>query len=97
MTTKVSVMIDVVFNIWILGFIGYKSNSIQSITTINGLNIISKLIPAILYFISVIPLFFYTLTKKEIGKISEELKLTEDTIIKQKMENIKRDLIKNMK
>ncbi len=97
MTTKVSVMIAGVFNIWILGFIGYKSNSIQSISTLNGLNIISNLIPAILYFISVIPLFFYTLTKKEIGKISEELKLTEDTIIKQKMENIKRDLIKNMK
>lgn len=97
MTTKVSVMIAGVFNVWILGFIGYKSNSIQSIQTLNGLNIVSNLVPAILYFISVIPLFFYTLTKKELGKIAEEINSTEDTIIKQKIESIKNDLIKDMR
>lgn len=95
MTTKISVMIVGLINVWLLGFIGYKSNAIQSESTLIGLNILTNLIPAILYLLSILPLFKYTLTKKNVSNLSEELtkKEEEEKEFKNKMESIKKDLL----
>lgn len=56
-----------------LSFIGYVANQAQSVETINGLNFMVNIAPAILFILATIPMYFYTLSKKEASRISDEL------------------------
>ncbi|MDX9749242.1 MAG: MFS transporter, partial [Paludibacter sp.] len=54
---------------------GFVANEIQSASSVQGIKLTSSIIPAVTFFIGVIALFFYPITKKMNEKLQEELAL----------------------
>jgi sugar (glycoside-pentoside-hexuronide) transporter len=57
----------------LLGFVGYQAGAVQSASTQQGINIIVNLLPAIIGFLSLIPVFMYKLSPKKVEEISKDL------------------------
>jgi len=58
----------------ILGFIGFIPKQTPSTFTMKGIHMIYTLIPGIIGFLTVIPLYFYSLTEDKFSEIVHELK-----------------------
>ncbi|MDU4884190.1 MFS transporter [uncultured Clostridium sp.] len=58
---------------YVLAFVGYKANSVQTISTLNGMHVMYSLIPGIIAIFSIISLRRYNLTEKEYEAILEDL------------------------
>jgi len=59
----------------VLSAFGYisGSNALQSASAIEGIRLVSSVIPAVLFFVGVIALFFYPITKKYNENMQAEL------------------------
>ncbi|MNK97955.1 Inner membrane symporter YicJ [compost metagenome] len=58
---------------WILAIYGFEANAIQTDSAKNGIRLMMSIIPAIGALISVIFIYFYSLTDAKMYAISEEL------------------------
>ena len=58
---------------YVLAFVGYKANAVQTISTLNGMHVMYSLIPGIIAIFSIISLRRYNLTEKEYEAILEDL------------------------
>jgi GPH family glycoside/pentoside/hexuronide:cation symporter len=59
--------------LWILGFYGYVANVAQSEQALFGIRMTASIFPAITFFIGVIALMFYSISKKLNVQIQDEL------------------------
>lgn len=59
---------------YVLAFVGYEANMVQSITTLNGIHIMYSIVPGIIAICSLLSLRRYNLTEKEYEAILEDLK-----------------------
>lgn len=78
LSTKVSMTIIGVLSVSALAAMGYVANQAQTPEALKGINVVVNLVPGILFVLSVIPLFFYDLTKEKCRTISSELKEREN-------------------
>ncbi|HEY9187617.1 MAG TPA: MFS transporter [Ignavibacteria bacterium] len=58
---------------WLLSLYGYIPNVIQSDTALTGIKLTASIYPAITFFVGVIALFFYSISKKLNLQIQDEL------------------------
>jgi Na+/melibiose symporter-like transporter len=58
---------------WVVGSFGYIPNSVQTESALLGIRLSSSLIPALTFFIAVVALFTYSITKSVNEKIQLEL------------------------
>ena len=67
----------------ILSALGYVANAKQTTEAINGINTVTNLLPAILAFVALIPVFFYTISREKANETSRLLaeKETKNTTI----------------
>lgn len=56
---------------------GYVPGAVQSQASITGINVIVNLVPAILMVLSILPLYWYKLDKKQMDQIAVELEIRE--------------------
>lgn len=60
--------------ILLLAATGYKAGITQPASVKNGINVVVNLIPAGLYLLSILPIFFYKVSRKVIDEVSSDLK-----------------------
>ena len=58
---------------WLLSLYGYIPNVIQSDTALTGIKLTASIYPAITFFVGVVALFFYSISKKLNLQIQDEL------------------------
>mgnify|MGYP000844527278 FL=1 len=75
LSTKIASAVGGAVGLYIIGWFGYNGASEvgQSAQALQGINIATNLVPAILALIAMIPLFFYKLDTKTMDRIEEEL------------------------
>jgi Na+/melibiose symporter-like transporter len=56
---------------------GYVPGAVQSQASITGINVVVNLVPAILMVLSILPLYWYKLDKKQMDQIAVELEIRE--------------------
>lgn len=78
LSTKIAMTIIGVLSVSALASVGYIANQTQTPEALRGINAVVNLIPGILFILSVIPLFFYDLTKEKCRNIANELKEKEN-------------------
>lgn len=72
--TKVSMALIGALSVEALSMIGYVANKPQTAETLKGLNGLVNLVPAVIFLLSTIPLYFYDLSKDKANKNSQELR-----------------------
>lgn len=74
MSIKSGVAIGGAAIMWILAYYGYKANQVQSAESIFGIKMMMSYIPAVIAFLSLVPLLFYKLDEEKVALIEAELK-----------------------
>ena len=74
MSIKSGVAIGGAAIMWILAYYGYQANQVQTSDSIFGIKMMMSYIPAVIAFLSLIPLFFYKLDEEKVALIEAELK-----------------------
>lgn len=74
LSTKIASAVGGALTLYIIGMFGYDGAAqVQSASAITGINIAANLMPAIMYLLAAIPLFFWKLDTKTMEKVSAEL------------------------
>lgn len=73
LAVKASTALCGVLGVQMLNAVGYVANAEQSAATMNGINFVVNIVPAICGIISLIPLFYYKLTEDKVQAIREDL------------------------
>lgn len=73
LATKFGSAIGVSVAMLIMGYFGYEANAEQSVEAIQGISYAVNIFPAIVSFLALIPLHFYSLDKEKIAEIQVKL------------------------
>lgn len=76
LSTKIASAIGGAITLYIMGFFGYDGAAQQQTAeAITGINVAANLMPALLAFIALVPLFFWKLSTKKMETITAELEV----------------------
>ena len=73
LATKLGNAIGGAAGVVLLAAFGYVANAQQTPETMQGINIVVNLVPAILYFLATLALLLWTMSDKEADEIREKL------------------------
>ncbi|MFB9076865.1 MFS transporter [Flavobacterium procerum] len=65
---------------WLLGYYGFQANVEQTAVTLNGIQLMLSILPAIAAVLSVIFIFFYPLTEEKLQTIEHDLNIQRNQI-----------------